>query len=154
MKWIWNYGITRNLMGGFILFMIPVISFSAILNNHSIRTAQSEIVDSYVNSVRLLDRQMDDRLKALVNLIDSLTADTDVIYLNYNDLDEKSTVLAYASLFEKMMLFANTSLLNSKIDIYFQNKNRTISSRGGISEINDRDRTNVTCRRILPTGGG
>lgn len=143
MKQIFNSSIARSLLGGFCLFMVPVIAFSMVLNARSVETARKEIVYSYMNSVSLLDRHMNDRLRGLVNVIDSLTASTDVIYLNFDEYNEKETLLSYAELIEKLKFYSRANLLNCKIKIFFKNNGRSVSSSDGLDYINEGDRNAV-----------
>jgi hypothetical protein len=152
LKWIWNSSLARSIMGGFLAFMITVLVFSLWMNSKSIETARMEITNSYQNSMLVLERQLDDKVNMLVNAVDYMFTDTNILYLNYKDMNEADQLLSYKTLLENLKFYSNDGLLNGDIKIFLKNKGKSFSSVSGYDNISEEDKKNVLDIDVKYTG--
>lgn len=152
MKWIFRSSIAKGIIGGFLIFMVPVFVFSVIMNSRSINTARTEITNSYQTSIALLEKQMEDRVNVMSKTVDYLFTDTNILFLNYKEKVDAEQLFAYASLLENLKFYANASLLNGDIKIFLKNKGKSFSSVTGYANISSQDKKNILNQGSRETG--
>lgn len=137
MKRLWKFSISRSIIGGFLLVLIPIVSINLMVNYFSITVVKNEVMNSYKNSVDLLADQLEGSLNKFEAMANVLSIDDDLNHINYSQQVPDELVWEYVKQLKQLQLLSNSNELDSFINVYLQNKNRVLSSKGGISNIDE-----------------
>lgn len=138
--WLFKSSIAKKYLLSLLAFLIPVTLIGIIVNGIGMSTARKEVIDSYSNSVNLLEGKLDYRLETLTNLSDILFTNTDLIYINYSKSDSPDILLKCASILDMMKVFSYNDQLESNVTIYLKDSERVFSSKTGLESASSDER--------------
>lgn len=131
MKLLLTSSIAHNLLGSFLVVIIPLTLLNLGINYTSMQLVRGEVSTSYQTSLDLLARQLDNTLTNLVKLGDVLSLDTSI-----NAIDQTPaqyyTVWRYKEVLDRLQLMTASIDLDSDVVIHLRNRDRSLSSRYGV----------------------
>lgn len=131
MKLLITSSIARNLLGSFLVVVIPLTLLNLGINYTSMQLVREEVSTSYQTSLDLLARQLDGTLTNLVKLGDVLSLDQSI-----NALDQTPpqyyTVWRYKEVLDRLQLMTASIDLDSDVVLHLRNRDRSLSSRYGV----------------------
>lgn len=131
MKLLITSSIARNLLGSFLVVVIPLTLLNLGINYTSMQLVREEVSTSYQTSLDLLERQLDGTLTNLVKLGDVLSLDRSI-----NAIDQTPaqyyTVWRYKEVLDRLQLMTASIDLDSDVVIHLRNRDRSLSSRYGV----------------------
>ncbi len=131
MNWLWKSSISRRLLGGFIVFLVPIVAVNLFFNYSSFVIVKQNVFDSYQHALLLQVTKLENNLKKFESSAYALAVDQDINALNQspNNVD---LVNRYEELVKRLVLFSSTNELDGNIAVVTQMKGRVISSSGQV----------------------
>ena len=142
MKILLRSSIARCLLSGFLVVIIPVTIINLVVSYLSMKVTQGEVSRSYDNSLMLLSAQMESYLESYETIADVFMTDNDLSALNQSP-NSSIVIWEYIETLKKLKFFSITNELDVNITLYLRNKNRSLSSRYGIDEIDNQVMINL-----------
>lgn len=134
MRHLWKSSIARNMIGGFLIVLLPLAATYWYTNTASMEAVQEEVVASSSKSLLLLTSQLDSTLSKFENLTYSLASDSELNAVNQAPY-ETEHLWAYVQQLRQLQFYSNTADLEGDITIFLRNKNRKFSSKTGFGPI-------------------
>ncbi|MDF2938828.1 MAG: hypothetical protein K0Q90_4201 [Paenibacillaceae bacterium] len=134
MRHLWKSAIARNMIGGFLIVLLPLAATYWYTNAASMNAVREEVVASSSKSLLLLTSQLESTLGKFENLTYSLASDSELNAVNQAPY-ETEHLWAYVQQLRQLQFYSNTADLEGDITIYLRNKNRRLSSKAGFGPI-------------------
>jgi two-component system sensor histidine kinase YesM len=133
-KSLWKSSIAKNLIGGFVVVLIPLVATHLYTNSLSMNMIRKEVTGSYSKSIQVLAGQLEGSLSKFENLTYALASDSDLNAINQAPHDTQD-LWAYARQIRSLQLYSSTNDLEGEITIYLRNRDRQLSSKSGFQPI-------------------
>lgn len=134
MRHLWKSTIARNIIGGFLIVLLPLAATYWYTNAYSMKAVQEEVVASSSKSLLLLTGQLESTLGKFESLTYSLASDTELNAINQAPY-EVEHLWEYVQQLRQLQFYSNTADLEGDITVYLRNKDRKLSSKAGFGPI-------------------
>ncbi|MDF2922450.1 MAG: hypothetical protein K0R57_1364 [Paenibacillaceae bacterium] len=149
MRHLWKSSIAKNIIGGFLIVLLPLAATYWYTNSYSMKAVREEVVASSSKSLLLLTGQLEFTLDKFEKLTYSLASDSELNAINQAPYDVEH-LWEYVAQLQQLQFYSTTTDLEGDITIYLRNKDRKLSSKSGFGPIAKDDPAFV--RDIAVTG--
>lgn len=136
MRQLWKSSVARNMIGGFLVVLLPLAATYWYTNAASMEAVQEEVVASSSKSLLLLTSQLESTLGKFESLTYSLASDSELNAVNQAPY-ETGQLWMYVQQLRQLQFYSNTADLEGDITIYLRGKNRKLSSKLGFGPIEE-----------------
>ncbi len=136
MRQLWKSSVARNMIGGFLVVLLPLAATYWYTNAASMEAVQEEVVASSSKSLLLLTSQLESTLGKFESLTYSLASDSELNAVNQAPY-ETAHLWSYVQHLRQLQFYSNTADLEGDITIYLRGKNRKLSSKTGFGPIEE-----------------
>lgn len=136
MRQLWKSSVARNMIGGFLVVLLPLAATYWYTNAASMEAVREEVVNSSSKSLLLLTNQLESTLGKFENLTYSLSSDSELNAVNQAPY-ETGQLWTYVQQLRQLQFYSNSADLEGDITIYLRGKNRKLSSKTGFGPMEE-----------------